>query len=221
VDLKARLTELRAVYGQEHPAVVQQEAQIKAASEPPAELVELQKIRSALLIEIKGVPEDNAKQGSNELRASNRSVGAVRVRSAAARPNYLGLGEDRQDPDEDPAVTAARAGLNRALEKYGQVTERLASARLQFTTSQVAFNGRLIVTGEPEVPRKPMKPLQLVLSMATVVLSLLFGLLAGALRELASGKIHEPWQVKLFGLKTLGELCVPERLEQNNATSEA
>jgi hypothetical protein len=41
----------------------------------------------------------------------------------------------------------------------------------------------------------------------------LLGLLLGALRDLASGKIHELWQVKPLGLKPLGEVWIAKRKE--------
>jgi uncharacterized protein involved in exopolysaccharide biosynthesis len=221
-ELKSRLAELTAVYGQAHPEVVQQENRIKAASVPPAELVELKNARTDLLNRIQSAPEANPyedravaevpSQGTAPGVSEVLRAGAVRSRSSAV----LGRSARREgdELDEDPAVTAAMAGLNRAIDSYSRISGRLASTRLQFTAAQVAFDARFVVTGEPEVPRKPLKPLRAIMSIASLVAAMVFGLLVGGLRDLASGKVFEPWQVKPIGLRVLGQVSVPKHLEK-------
>jgi uncharacterized protein involved in exopolysaccharide biosynthesis len=203
-DLKSHLIELRTVYGEEHPQVVQQQALIRAASEPPPELVELRKARTDLLKEIQSVPEDapgNVASASVAIRhrSSNTPSRALRVRGAR-------LTRADMEEDDDPATAAAKAALTSAIEHYNGLTNRLASARLQFTTTQATFATRFVVTGEPEFPRKPMKPLRTIVAIVSVFAGLLLGFLMGALRDLASGTIHESWQIRSFGLKELGDL---------------
>ncbi len=206
VELNSRLNEHRVVYGEEHPSIIQQKEQIKAAGVPPTELQELNNSRAELLEAIKRAPTANPSQDTAEARVVMHAVGATRPRT----PPRAVLDENGKprDLDEDPVVVAAKAGLSRAISKYSQLTERLESARLQFITAQAAFNSRLVVTGNPEVPRKPMKPLNLIVSIAAVFAAILLGVLVGALRDLASGKIHELWQVKPLGLKPLGEVWI-------------
>jgi uncharacterized protein involved in exopolysaccharide biosynthesis len=206
LELTSRLNELRAVYGEEHPAIVQQKEQLKAANEPPAELAELNRSRAELLEAIRRSP------AASQEPAENRAVARVVRPLAGSRASDDENGKPK-DLDEDPMVVAAKAGLNRAIEKYNQLTERLESARLQFITAQAAFSSRLVVTGNPEVPRKPMKPLRMIVSIVAIVAAALFGVFAGAIRELASGRIHELWQVKPLGLKPLGEVWIPKHNE--------
>jgi hypothetical protein len=212
VELTSKLNELRAVYGEEHPAIVQQKEQIRAANEPPAELVDLNRTRAELLDAIKRAPAANHNADSADTRTATRSAGVLRTN----RVGPIHLVDENGKPkdlDDDPVVATAKAGLNRAITNYNQLTERLESARLQFITAQAAFGSRLVVTGNPEIPRKPMKPLRTIVSIAAVVAGALLGLLLGALRDLASGKIHELWQVKPLGLKPLGEVWIAKRKE--------
>jgi hypothetical protein len=115
---------------------------------------------------------------------------------------------------EAPKVIAARAGLMRALEDYDKVISRLSSAQLQATTAKVSFAARFIVVAEPEFPRKPIKPLRLIVSISSVMAAVLLGFLAGALRDLFSGVIYESWQLRPLGLRSLGALDVPKRLKR-------
>jgi uncharacterized protein involved in exopolysaccharide biosynthesis len=210
LELNARLTELRAVYGEEHPEVVKQEALIRATSEPPAEVVELRKMRADLLNSVETEPSAKPAEDT-KTPATARPRVVTRTSSPVAFSN-LTIRDAKAEIDEDPAVTAARAELNRTIEEYSRVSKQLASARLQFTTAQVAFNTRYVVTAEPEFPSKPTKPIRTIVTSVAVAAALLFGFLAGALRDLASGRIHEPWQAELLGLKTLGELHMSRQM---------
>jgi hypothetical protein len=49
---------------------------------------------------------------------------------------------------------------------------------------------------------------------AAIAAGLLFGFLAGAIRDLLSGRIYESSQLKSFGLKDLGELVLLEPSER-------
>lgn len=212
VELEARMAELKTVYGQAHPLVIQQDAQIKAAASPPPDLVDLRNTQTQLLNEIQSAPNETAPKGGTRVQFERVSAG---MQALAPAPRVrLGGRDDRDVPDEDPTVTAAKAELTDAISKYGKLTERLASARLQFTTAQVAFNTRYVVIGEPEMPRKPLKPLRLIVAIASVFVGILSGILAGAVREIVSGRIREPWQLKSLGIRIIGELPIPKRLEK-------
>jgi len=96
--------------------------------------------------------------------------------------------------------------LKTAVARYNDLATRVDSARFELNTAQVAFQHRYVVVSEPEIPRRPVKRLHAQVAMAGVAAALLLGLLIGAIRDLLSGRILEPWQVKNLGLQVLGDL---------------
>jgi uncharacterized protein involved in exopolysaccharide biosynthesis len=115
--------------------------------------------------------------------------------------------------EEDPEVSAARAKLMSAVSKYDELKNRQDAARIELTTTEIAFKYRYVVVAEPELPRKPIKPNRPGLIMTSLAAGLLAGLLAGAIRELTSGRIVEPWQVKQIGLPLLADVSLSDRPE--------
>ncbi|HMA94520.1 MAG TPA: hypothetical protein VKP30_17640 [Polyangiaceae bacterium] len=198
-ELESRLSELKTVYGAEHPMLVQHGNLVKAAAEPPAELVQLRQARAELLSQIQ------SPHGSGDGRSD---VSNVRIAAPVTGERALGLSEEREREREesDPTVAAALAGVRTATDKYTSAMQRLESARQQFTTAQVAMERMLVVIEQPEAPRKPTSPIGWTVSGVAVGLALLLGFLTGAMRDLLSGKVYEPWQLRPLGLQTVGEL---------------
>jgi len=210
-SLNAHLTELRTVYGQAHPQVIQQQTLIAAAREPPAELKGLQSARTELLSEIQNVPEVGSPNSTGQPRTILRPAGrAPSERTIALSQPATGAA----GANENLELTASRAKLIRAVDNYNNVAARLASARLQFAASQATFGMRFVVVNKPELPTAPIRPLRMLVRFAALFAGLLFGFLAGALRDLSTGIVHESAQLKAFGLKDLGELVVSEPLER-------
>jgi uncharacterized protein involved in exopolysaccharide biosynthesis len=198
-ELRLQLAELRSQYGTAHPLVVQQEAKIKDASIEPAELAALRQEERELISKIESgqvVPAE----GAAGKWVPARSAGG----SGPAAPVLL---------EEDPEVSAARAKLMSAVSKYDELKNRLDAARIELTTTEIAFKYRYVVVAEPEIPRKPIKPNRPALILASVAAGILAGLLAGAIRELTSGRVVEPWQVKQIGLPLLADVSLSDRPE--------
>jgi uncharacterized protein involved in exopolysaccharide biosynthesis len=206
--LNTHLAELRTVYGQAHPQILQQEALIKAAGLPPAELAELYRSRSELLNEVQNMPERDPRSPTD----SSPALGRVRNQPTIAQggqsiPSAV-------TPGENLEIAPSKAKLIRAVDNYNAVAGRLASARLQLVASQATFGMRFVVVGKPEYPDRPLRPLRSMVRYAALAIGLLFGFLAGAVRDLVSGRIHESLQLKPFGLKDLGELIVPKPVDR-------
>jgi uncharacterized protein involved in exopolysaccharide biosynthesis len=201
-ELRVQLADLRGQYGSAHPLVVQQEARIKDATIQPAELTALREEERGLISRIESgqlVPGE----GGGGHWVPSRSAGGSSA--APAAPLLL---------EEDPEVSAARAKLMSAVSKYDELKNRLDAARIELTTTEIAFKYRYVVVAEPEIPRKPIKPNRPGLIMASVVAGIVAGLLAGAIRELTSGRLVEPWQVKQIGLPLLADVSLSDRPER-------
>jgi uncharacterized protein involved in exopolysaccharide biosynthesis len=200
-ELRVQLADLRGQYGSAHPLVVQQEARIKDATIEPAELAALREEERSLISRIESgqlVPAE----GGGHWVPSRSGLGSS---AAAAAPVLL---------EEDPEVSAARAKLMSAVSKYDELKNRLDAARIELTTTEIAFKYRYVVVAEPELPRKPIKPNRPALIMASLAAGIVAGLLAGAIRELTSGRVVEPWQVKQIGLPLLADVSLSDRPER-------
>jgi uncharacterized protein involved in exopolysaccharide biosynthesis len=201
-DLTAQLSDLRGVYGPSHPAVIQQEARIKEASAEPPQLTELRQQEQEVMAELRRSTNAGDVAGTPGGAARVFRGGAVRPASALDRGGSLPI----RPLEEPPELSAARAKLRSAIDKYTEFTSRVDEARLQLTTARAAFKYRYQVVAEPEVPRKPVKPKRALLIIGSIVGALLFGLVAGAIRELLTGRLLEPWQLKTIGVPLLGEI---------------
>lgn len=229
-ELKFQLTDLRGTYGPEHPIVLQQQAKITEASVPPAELTQLKATERLLITQLESAAAASAdggagaNSGANATSSSNTpsgsATGAV-VGSgppAAARSPVTGTatvvaaggGLLLAERDEDPTIAPAKANLTAAIQRYTEVAKRLDTARLDLTASQVALDYRFSIVAEPERPRRPTKPIRLIGSMIALGAACLVGFFAGAMRDLLSGKIFEPWQIRTARIPVLGEVNMLE-----------
>ena len=207
-ELKLQMSDIRATYGSEHPLVVQQEARIATASETPTELQQLRKEEQALLTKIQSTEEDGTPQSGGGVRISAKGR---RLSSGSGGSVFAPASTTPGDNTVNPALVAAMAELQSALAKYTDLAGRADSARLNLTIAQVAFRHRYVLVSEPEIPRKPMKRMRMQIELGSVAGALLLALLIGALRDLVSGRILDPWQLKQLGLQVLGELQMPKR----------
>ncbi|HEY5961052.1 MAG TPA: hypothetical protein VIV60_31060, partial [Polyangiaceae bacterium] len=103
-------------------------------------------------------------------------------------------------------IAPVKANLDAAIQAYGDATRRLENARLQLTSSQVAFQYRYVVVTEPERPRKPLKPNRVLLVVGALLGAVVAGILAAAARDLLSGRVYEPWQIRTLGVAIIGEV---------------
>lgn len=198
-ELNFKLTEMRATLGPEHPSVRQQEAKVRAASAKPPELAELSARESSLMASIVSVGLE-----TEVTRPARSQVSPGVSEAKSAMRSVLG-----REP-EDPELATARLRLEMALSKSRELSERLDSARMELATAQAGLEHRYSVIEPPEVPGKPIKPKRPVLFAGAVLAALLMGFLAGAARELATGRLLEPWQVRRLGFEVLAEVELPE-----------
>lgn len=196
-ELKLQLTDLSASYAEKHPLIIHQQARIQEASAPPPELEALKAEEAELLAKIEAYSK-------NEDEGETKTQRTVRV-STAASGTPAPSGPVRIE--QSAAISAEQAKLIQAVNKYNELSERVASTHLEIATAETAFKHRYLVTVEPEVPEAPLKPkLPLIISLAGIVLGLVVGLLVGPALELLRGRLLAPWQVKRLGLPLLGEI---------------
>jgi hypothetical protein len=189
-ELRFQLAELRAIYGPEHPQVRQQEAKLRSATEPPPELSSLKESEQQLMASLASVGLDDA-------TPARRSVGSSRPATERS---------SNKNNSEDPEVSAARLRLEGILRQAQEIRQRLDSIRMDMATAQAGFKYRYSVVEPAQVPSRPIKPNRPRLYATALGIALLLGLLAGAARELLTGRVQESWQLRSLGLETLAEI---------------
>jgi uncharacterized protein involved in exopolysaccharide biosynthesis len=214
-ELKFQMTDLRGTYGPEHPIVRQQEAKIREAMEPPPELSALRDNERNLLSAIESAQRDDAAKvtvAKGPVRptfgGTKESISPTQTNNRIQTPSGTVVITERE---EDPVLAPANARLSSAISAYGEATRRLANARVQLASALVALQNRYVVISEPELPRGPSKPNRLILVLAAFAAGALVGAIFGGIRDLISGRIHEPWQLRLAGADVLGEVALPQK----------
>lgn len=204
-ELKLQLSEMLVTYAPAHPLVTQQEARIKAASVTPPELQDLLAQEQQLLTDIEESGNGTASSARHP-RAAGRAYVASRSNGGE---RTVTSGEEAANPE----LIAAMAALHSAIGKYSELAKRVDAARFELTTAEVEFRRHYVVVSEPEVPKAPLKPVRALIAVGSLLASILLGIVSGALRELASGRIREQWQIRMLGLPILGEVHLLKRPE--------
>lgn len=212
-EQKFQLNDLRGTYGPEHPLVLQQEAKIRAASDPPADLSVLREQERQILTELENVTVDATKSVPIGANLRSGTVAPLTATPASARNRFQSSDGTLiiAEKEDDPVVSPAKAGLAAAIQRYSEAVKRLDTARLELTTSEVAFQYRYAVVGEPERPGKATKPNRPQIIIGALAAAALLGMIAGAIRDILSGRIFEPWQLRLLGVPVLGELSLTQK----------
>lgn len=206
LDLQRELKDMRTVYGPKHPAVQQQERRIEAASARPAALTRLQEEEKQLLASI---------QANTVMAQVAPEEHLVRMRTggASATPTSPEVPDIDADELQSAQISKTRASLSRAITNYAALAGRLDEMRSELMTAKTAFQYRyqvLEVADPPTAPMNGKRPLFVVLG--ALAFALLVGILVGPIKELATGRVLEVWQVRQLGLPVLGEINAPKEL---------
>ena len=204
-ELQATLAEQMSVYAEQHPAVLNTKQTIASLSMESPQIAALKKQEQELISEYKtkgGVPlpagADDALQGTPSLPSIGGGIEGLRSSGAPRRAGGA-MSEEAQN--------YARARIRVAMGSYEELSGRIEGARIELDTTRAAFKYRYSIITPPLLPKTPEKPNLAMLGIAGVIAAFLLALGAASLRDLASGRVLEPWQVeKHLGLPVLAEL---------------
>lgn len=203
-ELQATLAEQMSVYAEQHPAVVNTKQTISSLSMESPQIAALKKQEQELIAEYKakgGVPlpagADDALAATPSLPSIGGGLEGLRSSGAPRRGNSM----------SEEAQNYARARIRVAMGSYEELSGRIEAARIELDTTRAAFKYRYSIITPPLLPKKPEKPNLTLLAVAGVIAAALLALAASSLRDMASGRVLEPWQVeKHLGLPVLAEL---------------
>ncbi len=204
-ELQGKLAEERAVYTENHPAVVDLEQTIATLSSESPQVVAMRKDLSGLRSEL-----DRATRSSGGDRESARPL----IGSFDAAPPQLPrdiLSLDREPREErDPAMVYARGQLRDAMDKYDTLRGQIQTAQIDLETAEAAFKYRYSVVLPPQVPKHAKAPKVVVIVPLGIVGAIFLALLAVIVADVRSGRLFERWQVEdLLAKPVLGHLSVP------------
>jgi hypothetical protein len=111
---------------------------------------------------------------------------------------------------EDGPMQLARSKLEASIHSYEEVMSRIDAANIELDITRTAYKYRYTVVTPAEVPKKPKKPIALIIGVGSVLGAGLLALLISAAADLGAGLILESWEVRRrLKLEVLGEIDVP------------
>lgn len=194
-ELQARLEQLRAVYSETHPAVVETREALESVRRDSSQISALQQQLAPLEMEMqqRGLLSDVPLRAQREARPSALEATAV----------------DLFDPmeDQDPEITYAKTDLLHAYARYNGLRDRVQGADLELDSARAAFKYRYVVIKPALPPREPTSPKRLLVIIASLLAGLVLAAFAPTLVDLTSRTFIEDWQVEqALGVPLLGTL---------------
>lgn len=186
-ELNAQLVEQRVQYAEQHPIILDTLSRIDALKKDSPQMAAVKGDIDSLLEEYKrkgGKDPDSLVEPSHPRVTQQRRQ---QLQQAVLSNSEL---------SEDPVVEFAHNSLRVVSAKYEELMMRIDGARIEQDTARAAFKYRYSVVRPASVPRKPTSPNTAVLLLLSIFAALFVGLFAGALRDVVTGAIVEPWQVE-------------------------
>ncbi len=192
-ELSAKLAELKSVYSEFHPAVV--DLQETLAEQEKEENPQLTAVRQ----EYRELEQRYEKMGGPPLDAPE-TLSSARLPAEAVQIST-------STELETPEVEQAKADLKHEMGRYSTLTDRIDQAKMELETQRAAFQYRYGVLRPPAMPLSPEKPKRRMVVLAAALAGAILGVIAAALADIRSRRILEPWQVRRqLGLEVLAEV---------------
>jgi hypothetical protein len=174
LELQTRLAEQRAVYSENHPAIMDLAQSIESLRRESPQLIALRQEEGDLRQQLARV-SDGSEAGSS---------------AALAIPPDL-----FRDRGEDSTVEYERAQLRFAVQQHAHLRERIDAGRIDLDTARAAFKYRYSVVVPAQIPRGPIKPKASLVMFASLVAGILLALFGTTAADLRTGLVLEQWQL--------------------------
>ena len=195
-ELASRLADLRQVYSDFHPAVVDlQQTLEQQRHEENSQLAVLRQ-------EYRQLEDQYERHGGPALESAEHAT------SAPLPAEAIQIG--RSTEEESPEVESAKADLKHEIGRYSSLGERVEQARLEMESQRAAFGYRYSVLRPPALPEKPAKPNKKLMIGGGLLIGFFLGVLVAVLADLRSRCVLERWQIeRQLGLAVLAEVPPP------------
>lgn len=186
-DLQAQLDQMRTIYSDNFPAVVNLRKEIAAQAVESPQLVAARAEHARLERQYAAALAESRRQNAEAVEPMAAPVAAVTTRDASSVEN-------------DERVREARA-------RYQQMLERVTAAQVDFDTASSAFKHRYKILWPAQLPNKPVSPNAVKILGTGALGALLLALLAAAFPDIRKGRLLRRWQLeRALGLPVLATL---------------
>ncbi len=190
-----------------HPTVIALQQKVDALSQPSLELPQLKSEERAIMAQL--VPTGSG-SATGAAPAAARTFPGLAAPVAAAADDPQPAPKQPLSLAEDGPTQLARSKLEASIRGYEDVMARIDAANIELDITRTAFKYRYTVVTPAEVPKKPKKPIAMIIGVGSVLAAGLLALLFSAAADLGSGLILESWEVRRrLKLEVLGELDLP------------
>jgi uncharacterized protein involved in exopolysaccharide biosynthesis len=210
-EAEGQLSDAQASLGPLNPTVLALKQKVEALNVPSPQLESLRSQERALVEDLAASaprssdPAVPIRSGGGSAGGGGRNMGLAPLLSPDIR--------DMLERD-DPATAYARSKLQSASAEYSDMLSRTQLAKVELDVARESFKETYSIARPAELPRKPRKPNVPVILLGGLVFGLLVGFVVPGLRDLASGRFIEPWQVESnLNLPLLGELTAPDEFD--------
>jgi uncharacterized protein involved in exopolysaccharide biosynthesis len=187
-DLSNRLSQLRSIYTDAHPAIEDLKRQLEVADQDSPMLAKLRAEMQAL--------ESEKASLQNQFIAAGTPT---RPSGAFVELGHQALDDLKATPGidlDDPEIRFAGTQVGFTISKYHNILKEIDGARVDQEKAQAAFKHRYRVVHPPEVPKRPIKPNPIKIVAGALLGGLFLGLMIAIAIELRRDLIYEPWQVE-------------------------
>ncbi|MFO0583903.1 MAG: hypothetical protein U0229_16650 [Anaeromyxobacter sp.] len=176
--LRSQQQEKRGIYSEAHPVMVGLQQRIDALDTPGPDEVRVEReLREAQAM----VQDLEVRPGlRDERRDERREAGLEPYRGARFAVTGPGRRKGRGEVQDQAEATRAR----------------IEQLEIELDTARAAFPYRYLVVEPPRVPERPVRPLEVPVTVAAVLYGLFLALFAATFSELRSGSVREAWQLE-------------------------
>lgn len=206
------LTNLSASLGPDHPDVVEAKRNLESLSSPPPEMVALQAEETRLAAQIAAAPaQGDSQQGTDKAKVNLAGAGDAADDSTGYDVMRVPVSEDLyKELDKDPEIVQILDEVKKRQDAHDDLVRRLAAARIESETANVAFEYRYKLTEPPVYPKTPVKPKVPVMLAGGAVAAVFLGIFFAVVASVWSKLILESWQIERFlNIRVLGEIDEP------------
>ncbi|HMI91545.1 MAG TPA: hypothetical protein VK509_09295, partial [Polyangiales bacterium] len=195
LELQARLAELRAIYADSHPLVMDTVRTIDVMSKESPQVAQLRQEET----ELRARYREMAGNEPDQVTVGLTQVLTRRSGSAAAVSNDMrsSLGQVASPEEgDDRGMEFLRAQLRMHMSTYDRLMERIDSVQMELDTAEAAFKYRYTVIHPAQMPNAPSKPNVGLIVAGGIIFAFLLALAAAVVADILDGRILKRWQVE-------------------------
>jgi uncharacterized protein involved in exopolysaccharide biosynthesis len=207
-EAAAQLADAQSTLGPLNPTVIALKQKVDAAQQPPPQLAGLREQEKELIAKVTAAMSEPVPRGP----APGPSP-APGPRTQAPGPNNPNIEVMKEIRDlingpDDPGLSSAKAKLTAASQEYNEVVNQMDFAKVQLEIARDAFKDTYTIARPAELATKLKKPKIPLIVGGGLFAALLLAFLIPGLRDLASRRVIEVWQVEaVLKVPVLGEIA--------------